>query len=181
MLLIALRRLTGALPTKALPCLLTALIWSAMVEVAMAQPPGVAPPAQKEYYLQYLLVALCIALGLLAALRPSPLRDPEGGGASWFSMAMGGGHGPETPAKPGERRKQPHRGAQLLVLSILGIACCLFAIMGMSMAKQDLAAMKAGKMDKSGEQLTKMSFWISVAALALWAIGTLIGALVSLL
>ena len=169
MIEIALRRLAALLPRRNYWFPASALVWLTLVEIAAAQPrPLNAPPAAKDYFLQYLLVGLCIALGLLAALRPSPRKDPEGGGGGWFSMAMGGGHGPETPTRPGERRREPHRGTKLLIMSILGFfCCCIISIVGMNMAKEDLAAMKAGRMDRSGEQLTKVAYWICVGTIVL--------------
>ncbi|MDZ4781207.1 MAG: hypothetical protein SGJ19_13215 [Planctomycetia bacterium] len=176
----AMRRLAAVLPVRGTLLPMTALAWMAMVEIASAQPAN-APPAAKEYFLQYLLVGLCIALGMLAALRPSPRRDPEGGAVSWFSMS-GGGHGAEAPAKPGERRKAPHRGTKLLIISLVGLLICpIFSLMGMSMSKEDLAAMKAARMDRAGEQLANVSFWISVGGLVLWLVIGLIITLVALL
>lgn len=176
----AMRRLATVLPARGTLLPLTAVAWMAMVEIASAQPANAAP-APKDYYLQYMLVALCIALGMLAALRPSPRRDPEGGAVSWFSIS-GGGHGAEAPAKPGERRKAPHRGTKLLIISLVGLLICpIFSLMGMSMSKEDLAAMKAARMDRAGEQLTNVSFWISVGGLVLWLVVGLIIALVAML
>ncbi len=159
---------------------LSASLWLAMAQAASAQGPNAAAPP-KDYYLQYMLVSFCIALGLLAALRPSPRKDPEGGDAGWFGMMKGGGHAESGPSRPGERKKLPHRGNLLLILSILGIPFCIPSIIAANMAKQDLAAMKAARMDKNGEGLTNVSFWISIAAMGLWVLSVLIGVLVTLL
>jgi len=176
-----LRRLLFALPTRGLVCLLAASLWLAMTEVAAAQAPTTAPPSSKEDYLQYLLVGLCIALGLLAALRPSNRADPEGGAVGWFGMAMGGGHGAEAPAKPGERKKTPHRGPKLLAMSILGTFICpIISIVAILMAKEDLAAMKAARMDRNGEGLTTAAFWIAIGGLALNVIGSIITVIIVL-
>ena len=49
-----------------------------------------------------------------------------------------------------------HRGTMLLVFGILGILCCLiFAILAWVMGNSDLKAMAEGRMDPSGESLTK--------------------------
>jgi hypothetical protein len=182
MILTALRRLTAASTTRGLLSVMTASVWLALAEVASAQAPNAAPPSAKDYYLQYMLVALCVALGLLAALRPSPRQDPEGGAVGWLGMAMGGGHGPETPGRPGERKKSPHRGVQLLIMSIAGLCCCcIISIVTMNMTKEDLAAMKAGKMDRNGESLTKAAFWISVVSVGLNVLGGLIYAVMLLI
>lgn len=177
---IALRRLLAMPPVRGLPCLIAVLAWGLMAQVAAAQPPGGVVPGGKDYYLQYMLVSLCIALGLLAALRPSSRQDPEGGGVGWFSL--GAGHAAEAPARPGERRKTPHRGAKLLVMSLIGLLICpIFSLVAMSMAKEDLAGMKAGRVDRNGEQLTNVSFWISVASLVLFLVGLLVTVLVAML
>lgn len=49
-----------------------------------------------------------------------------------------------------------HRGVMLLIFGILGIICCfIFAILAWVMGGSDLQAMAEGKMDPSGEGLTK--------------------------
>jgi len=49
-----------------------------------------------------------------------------------------------------------HRGVMLLVFGILGLLCCIiFAILAWVMGSSDLKAMAEGKMDSSGEGLTK--------------------------
>lgn len=49
-----------------------------------------------------------------------------------------------------------HRGVMLLIFGILGILCCfIFAILAWVMGSGDLKAMAEGKMDASGEGLTK--------------------------
>lgn len=49
-----------------------------------------------------------------------------------------------------------HRGTMLLVFGILGVLCCvIFAILAWVMGSSDLKAMAEGKMDPSGEGLTK--------------------------
>lgn len=174
MILTVLRRLTAVSLTRGLLCLMTATVWLALVEVASAQAPNNAPPPAKDYYLQYMLVALCVALGLLAALRPSTRQDPEGGAVGWFGMAMGGGHGAEGPTRPGERKKLPHRGTKLLIMSLAGLfCCCIISIITLNMAKEDLAAMKAGRMDKNGEGLTKAAYWICIGTFVYAAVATL--------
>ncbi len=49
-----------------------------------------------------------------------------------------------------------HRGVMLLIFGILGILCCvIFGILAWVMGSTDLKAMAEGKMDPSGEGLTK--------------------------
>ncbi len=63
--------------------------------------------------------------------------------------------GPEagipTPPPP----MQPHRGATILVLGILGIAfCCILGIIAWLMGGNDLREMDAGRMDPTGRGMT---------------------------
>jgi hypothetical protein len=70
---------------------------------------------------------------------------------------------PETPPStpPGETTappvgRQPHRGVTVLVLGILGLACCfILGIIAWVMGNKDLQEMDAGRMDPSGRGLTQ--------------------------
>lgn len=54
------------------------------------------------------------------------------------------------------RYVRPHRGAAVLTLGILGLVVCVICgIIAWAMGSSDLAAMRAGVMDRSGEGLTK--------------------------
>lgn len=51
---------------------------------------------------------------------------------------------------------EPHRGTLLIVFAILGwFVCAIFGIVAWVMARGDLAKMRAGQMDRSGEGLTQ--------------------------
>ncbi len=64
-----------------------------------------------------------------------------------------------------------HRGTMLLIFGILGLLCCIiFAILAWVMGSSDLKAMAEGRMDPSGEGLTK-------AAKILGIIGCVLGIL----
>jgi hypothetical protein len=164
---------------RRIPHVLALFVWLAAAQVASAQAPNNAPAPAKEYYLQYLLVAFCIALGLMAALRPTQRKDPEGGDAGWFGMMKTGGHAESGPTRPGERKKAPHRGVLLLVLGVMGLlgalTCCCwpFAIAAITMSKTDLAAMAAGRMDRSGEGMTKTAYYLAIVGLVLGIIGAI--------
>lgn len=57
---------------------------------------------------------------------------------------------------PGGAGMRPHRGAMILVFGILGIVLCvIFGIVAWVMGNGDLREMQAGRMDPSGEGLTK--------------------------
>ena len=53
-------------------------------------------------------------------------------------------------------RRLPHRGTMILVFGILSwVFCFIFGIMAWSMGSKDLAEMAAGRMDRSGESITR--------------------------
>jgi hypothetical protein len=51
----------------------------------------------------------------------------------------------------------PHRGGLILVLGLLGfiMTCPIFSLLAWVMGSHDLAEMRAGRMDRSGEGLTQ--------------------------
>jgi hypothetical protein len=60
------------------------------------------------------------------------------------------------PRRRFRRDWEPHRGAMILILGILGIVMCqLFSPVAWIMGSQDLAAMRAGRMDPEGEGTTR--------------------------
>ncbi|MEE8154181.1 MAG: DUF4190 domain-containing protein [Phycisphaerales bacterium] len=62
---------------------------------------------------------------------------------------------PPTPPGP-VQHLQPHRGVMILVFGILGIVICgIFGIVAWVMGNSDLRAMREGRMDPTGEGLTK--------------------------
>ena len=68
----------------------------------------------------------------------------------------------QAPAEPAQSQPQteqplaPHRGTLILVFGILSIVCCLiFGIVALVMANKDLSEMAAGRMDPTGEGMTK--------------------------
>lgn len=75
---------------------------------------------------------------------------------------------------------QPHRGPLILILGILGIAmnCFLFSLFAWVMGASDLQAMAEGRMDRSGEGLTRVGYYlgmiISILAFAGIAIALLV-------
>ncbi len=62
---------------------------------------------------------------------------------------------PPTPPGP-VQHLQPHRGVMILVFGILGLVICvIFGIVAWVMGNGDLRAMAEGRMDPTGEGLTK--------------------------
>ncbi|HJV39746.1 MAG TPA: DUF4190 domain-containing protein [Geothrix sp.] len=65
-----------------------------------------------------------------------------------------------------------HRGTMLLVFGILGLLCCIiFAILAWVMGSNDLKAMAEGKMDPSGEGLTKAGKILGIIGCVLGILG----------
>ena len=71
---------------------------------------------------------------------------------------------------------QPHRGTIVLVLGILGLVICpICGIIAWVMGNTDLREMEAGRMDPSGQGLTKagkicgmISVILAVAGIVIW-------------
>ncbi len=61
------------------------------------------------------------------------------------------------PTQPGPiQNVRPHRGVMILVFGILGIVICvIFGIVAWVMGNGDLRAMSEGRMDPTGQGLTK--------------------------
>ncbi len=71
---------------------------------------------------------------------------------------------------------RPHRGGVVLAMGILGILCCfIFAIIAWVMGSSDLKDMAAGRMDRSGEGLTRAGMICGIIGVILSAIGFFIG------
>ncbi|MBS3734754.1 MAG: DUF4339 domain-containing protein [Phycisphaerae bacterium] len=83
------------------------------------------------------------------------------GFAQWAPAAeteLWGGPTGAMPPSPRQPRGyvKPHRGGAVLALGIVGLtACFICGIIAWSMGRTDLREMAAGRMDRSGEGLTK--------------------------
>ena len=66
----------------------------------------------------------------------------------------------------GSRRMDPHRGAAILTFGILGLLCCgiIFGPIAWIMGTNDLKSMADGRMDKSGEGLTRAGQVLGIIA-----------------
>lgn len=62
----------------------------------------------------------------------------------------------------------PHRGVLILVLGILSLVfCTLTGPVAWSMGREDMAAIQAGHMDKSGEQMTQIGMTLGIVGTVL--------------
>jgi hypothetical protein len=58
----------------------------------------------------------------------------------------------------------------ILILGILGFVFAPFGFAAVWMGRRDLRLMAAGKMDRSGEQLTRLGRMVGIVAGLVWAI-----------
>ena len=82
---------------------------------------------------------------------------------------------PSQPMHPME----PHRGVLILVFSILSwVVCVIFGIVAWVLANSDLRAMEEGRMDPTGEGLTKAGKIVSMISVIVTIIGLVVGVIV---
>ena len=66
---------------------------------------------------------------------------------------------------------QPHRGVLILVLGILGLTVCVICgIVAWVMGNTDLREMRAGRMDRAGEGLTKAGKICGIISVIVWIV-----------
>lgn len=85
---------------------------------------------------------------------------------------------PVTPVEAQPVSQQPlapHRGVLILVLGILSIVCCFICgIIAWVLANGDLKEMAAGRMDPSGEGMTKAGKICGIVGIALQLLGIIL-------
>lgn len=70
---------------------------------------------------------------------------------------------------------KPHRGTMLIIFGVLGLICCIiFGILAWVMGQGDLKEMAAGRMDPSGEGVTKAAKILGIISVVLNVLGLLI-------
>jgi len=76
----------------------------------------------------------------------------------------------------------PHHGVMILVFGILSwLVCLIFGLVAWIMANSDLRAMQEGRMDPSGEGLTKAGKIVGMISVILTVVGILVAGVVMLL
>lgn len=76
----------------------------------------------------------------------------------------------------------PHRGVLILVLGILGIACCVICgIIAWAMGSSDLKQMDTGLRDPAGRGLTQAGKICGIVSVILAIVGFVLGLLMSML
>lgn len=70
----------------------------------------------------------------------------------------------------------PHRGGLVLVMGLLGfvVGCPIFSLMAWVMGSHDLAQMRAGRMDRSGEGLTQIGQVLGMILSVFWIIACVV-------
>ncbi len=89
---------------------------------------------------------------------------------------------PTHPMQP----MQPHRGVMILVFSILSWvrSCMIFGIVAWVLANSDLRAMEEGRMDPTGEGMTKAGKIVAIIHVVVsivFVVGALLFLLIALL
>ena len=90
---------------------------------------------------------------------------------------------PPPPIEPGPGPAMaPHHGVLILVFGILSwLVCFIFGIVAWVMANSDLRAMQEGRMDPTGEGLTKAGKIVGMISVILSIVGIFIAIVVLLL
>ncbi len=85
---------------------------------------------------------------------------------------------PSQPMQP-MQPMHPHRGVLILVFSILSwVVCLIFGIVAWVLANSDLQAMEEGRMDPTGEGMTKAGKIVAMISVIVSIIGCVIGVIV---
>ena len=106
----------------------------------------------------------------------APFADRADGGYSAFAPAPG--YAPATAPgtyAPAAGYQTPHRGALILVLGLMGlfIQCPIFPVIAWVMGSNDLREMEAGRMDRSGRDMTRAGMILGMVLSILWILGAL--------
>jgi len=87
---------------------------------------------------------------------------------------------PPPVAPPPDMPMQPHRGVMILVFSILSwFLCVIFGVVAWVLANSDLRAMAEGRMDPTGEGITKAGKIVAMINVIL-TIVAIVGAIIML-
>ena len=99
---------------------------------------------------------------------PSPYAPPGANPGGYQTGQQGGGY------------MEPHRGVLVLVLGIVGLCCCIPAIVAIILGHQDLQKIDAGQMDPEGRGLTLAGKILGIVGFVLNAIGAILNVLLNM-
>lgn len=108
---------------------------------------------------------------MAGAYGTAPFADRADGGYSAFGPAAGYAPAAVPGAyAPAAGYQTPHRGALILVLGLMGlfIQCPIFPIIAWVMGSNDLREMEAGRMDRSGRDMTRAGMILGMVLSILW-------------
>ncbi len=70
---------------------------------------------------------------------------------------------------------RPHRGGTILTFGIVGILCCMpFGIAAWVMGASDLSEIRAGRMDRNGESMTRVGMILGIVSVGIAVLGLLL-------
>ncbi len=88
---------------------------------------------------------------------------------------------PASPPMEPMLPMQPHRGVLILVFSILSwVVCLVFGIVAWVLANSDLRAMEEGRMDPTGEGMTRAGKIVAMISIIVSIVGCVIAIIVIL-
>lgn len=98
---------------------------------------------------------------------PSPGKHPVARPTAIFPPP-GGSFAQAAPAY-----QMPHRGALILVLGLMGFftGCAIFSLIAWVLGSNDLREMEAGRMDRSGRDITRAGMILGMILSILWILG----------
>ena len=87
---------------------------------------------------------------------------------------------PSAPTFGPQSFGRPHRGGMVLAFGIIGILCCgavgtPFGIAAWVIGASDLSEIRAGRMDPSGESLTRVGMILGIVSVSIAVLGVLFG------
>lgn len=104
---------------------------------------------------------------------PLPVPIPTTLAGPYYGVpAAAGSFAPAAPSY-----QTPHRGSLILLLGLMGIflqPCPVFAVIAWVMGSNDLREMEAGRMDRSGMDLTRAGMIMGMIISVLWILGFLV-------
>ncbi len=98
--------------------------------------------------------------------QPQAGYPPQPGYGGQYTQPFGNA----MPGFPAQQWIKPHRGTTILILAICGwVVCAICSPVAFFMARADLEEIRTGIMDPSGDQMTKVAYWVSLVHMCFFA------------